>query len=124
MHALLSETAKQISRRRVADAIYRKRNGCFAGLGCNPYAEIRSIVKYDVTADRLELGNHILAPHDIDGLQAQRYRDRNQRAPDGGIRTVLDHPGPRWQDDEIGQHQIRGWRIDAQHRELIDVAAR
>src|SRR6266404_5077230 len=123
VHALLSETPQQISRRGVAYAIYRQCDGRFASLGCHPLGEIRSIDKYDVAADRLDLGDHVVAPHDIDGLETQRFRDRNQRAPDAGVGTVLDHPGSRWQGDEVGQHQIRGWWIDAQHRELMDVPA-
>src|ERR1700687_3171200 len=121
--ALLSETSEQISRRRVANAIYRQGDRRLAGLGCSPFSEIPSIEKYDVRAHRLELGADILAPYDIDGLEAERFRDRDQRPPDAGIGAVLDHPGSRGQGDEVGQHQIRGWRIDAQHRELMDVAA-
>jgi len=42
-------------------------------------------IQYDVAADRLDFGDDIVAPHHIDGLEAQRFRDRDQRPPDAGI---------------------------------------
>src|SRR3979411_747297 len=114
-HALFGETPQQIHRRCVGAPVYGQCDGCLAGLGCNPFGEIRSIDKYDVAPDGLDVGDDIVATHDIDGLETERFRDRNQRPPDAGVGAVLNDPGSRWQGDEVGQHQIRGWRIDAGH---------
>jgi len=81
VYAFSARHPQQISRRRIAYAIYRQRNGCFASLGCNPFSEIRSIDEHDVAPIALISGDHIIAPYDIDGLETQRFRDRNQRRP-------------------------------------------
>src|SRR5260370_276658 len=63
VHALLSETPQQISRRGVAYAIYRQCDGRFASLRCNPLGEIRSIDKYDVAADGKDAANAFRSHH-------------------------------------------------------------
>ncbi len=122
VHALFRKALQKIGRRSFAHPVDGERNRRLAGLSRNPFSELRSVDQHDIAADRLELGDDVVAPHDIDGFQTKRFRDRNQRPPDAGIGTVLDHPGSRRQSDKIGQQQIRGRRIDAQHRELMDVA--
>ena len=93
-----------------------------AGLGSNPFGEIRTIEQHHVAADRLEFDDQLFAPHDIDGLQPKRFCDSDQRAPDAGIGAVSNQPCSRLQGDEIGEKQIGGRRIDAEHRKLLDVA--
>jgi len=124
--AFFGETAKQISLSRC-----RRHRSTASAMGALPvsaatrFGEIRSIDQYGRSPpDRLDFGDDIVAPHHIDGLEAQRFRESGSapaRRPE--LALVLDHPGSRWQADEIGQHQIGGWRIDAEHGELMDVAA-
>jgi len=93
----LAQGTQEVHRRGVGDAIDGERNGCAAGLGRDPLGEIRSVEKHDVAADRLEVGHDILTPHHVDGLQAKRFCDRDQRPPDAGIGAVLNDPGARRQ---------------------------
>jgi hypothetical protein len=122
-HALWRQTAQQVHRRGVGNGVDGEGNGRAAGFGCNPLGEIRSIDQHDVAADRLNLGDNILTPNHIDGLQAKRLRDRDQRPADARVGAVVNDPGPRWQCDVFGQQQIGGRGIDAEHGKLMDVAA-
>jgi hypothetical protein len=57
--------------------------------------KIRSVYQSDIAAERHDFLHYFVATDDIDGFQTQQFRDRDRRAPDARIGTILDHPRSR-----------------------------
>ena len=96
--------------RRAADTIQREAELSLIDSGFDLFRYIGRIDYDDISADRLELGHKLGPPDDVYGLQAARFRKRDNPTPDPGIGRVLHHPLTRLQVDVLAEQQRCGRR--------------
>src|SRR5882672_5986476 len=119
--AVLRERRCEHARRGPADTVEREADLSLTDCRFDLLRYIARIDDDDVRAKRLKLGHELFPSHNVDGLQASGFRERDHPSPDTRIGGVLHHPLARFQIDILTKQECRRRRIDREHRQLLRV---